>query len=476
VLLPKYSNQLDQQLTTLQNMMSDAMTAEEGQLGYVVRAAPRGQFQNALNKECVLPASPPPGKTTPPWPFDAATFLVAFSRAAREAGPLQASRVDVGVIDSGYPFVPTGILADARLSVKEGNASFDRYGINGSLPNTAPFAQPEDPDSNHGTEVATLALGGKSFLDADSGGVSRIRLRLERVIDPNVVGGITQDAMIASLDDAIQNHASIVNMSIEFPMPLQRLIEHMAQYPNILVVAAAGNDARDPQNVPRYPANYGGFQGILRGQILTVGASAQDGSLAPFSAKGWNFVDVLAPGCDVPTLDLSLAPTSDLGTSLSAPLVTFFASLAHQLGLNGPDRLRERVIASTDVSNSLYLVAFAAGILNPYKLLQVHHDYIETVDGSAPLVGTISWDVMTQLPICLDWAGSPDWNSRLVKLARLTGSPDWLVIWRTASGQLQRCRANLDETQSITFISGDSSMPIKFTAIKDIVSNSDDGS
>jgi hypothetical protein len=206
----------------------------------------------------------------------------------------------------------------------------------------------------------------------------------------------------------------------------------------------------------------------LRGQFVTVGASTQSGELAPFSAYGADYIDVLAPGCDVPTLLLDLTPHTDLGTSLSAPIVTFLVASAQQLGLNTPEALRERVLISADPKAKLYAHAFSAGMINPLKFIELHHDYIEMKTDGTPKRGRIWWSWDT-LPLCMDSATPLSKQDTLLKLGRLEGSSEWLAIWRTDSGDVRRCRAAVDESQTLDLEIDGMTSPIEFSGVKDII-------
>ena len=83
-----------------------------------------------------------------------------------------------------------------------------------------------------------------------------------------------------------------------------------AEEKGVLVIASAGNDYRENPDRKYYPAAYT--------TVLSVGALNKDGTApADFSQQG-DWVDLYAPGVDIPVLTLSGAEITDYGTSLAA--------------------------------------------------------------------------------------------------------------------------------------------------------------
>jgi subtilisin family serine protease len=96
-----------------------------------------------------------------------------------------------------------------------------------------------------------------------------------------------------------------------------------AKTANILVVAAAGNNGRNTDVTPGYPAAYD------LSNIISVGAIDPFGDLAFFTNYGAKSVDIFAPGVYI----MSTIPTGKIlyeanqGTSMAAPHVTGAAAL-----------------------------------------------------------------------------------------------------------------------------------------------------
>lgn len=116
--------------------------------------------------------------------------------------------------------------------------------------------------------------------------------------------------------------------------------EVAAANPDLLFVVSAGNDARDIDARPVYPAAF-----RLANQI-TVGSCTADGRIAPDSNWGARTVDLFAPGEGVWITDAEGKRGAGFGTSFAAPRI---AALAARLLAAEPGRdvsgLKEAILA-----------------------------------------------------------------------------------------------------------------------------------
>ena len=218
--------------------------------------------------------------------------------------------VGVAVIDSGA----TALHDDL---VEGGGSRIDRFVdfVNGR-------EEPYD-DYGHGTHVAGIIAGnGNDSGGARSGIAPGARLTVLKVLDASGEGRISD--VIAALDYVIANkdelNIRVVNLSVATGVyesyqtdPLTLAARRVVEA-GIVVVAAAGNNGRDPSGHIRH----GGITAPGNAPwVLTVGASSHmgtvdryDDTMASFSSRGPTAIDVNAKP-DV------VAPGS--GSSPSAP-------------------------------------------------------------------------------------------------------------------------------------------------------------
>jgi subtilisin family serine protease len=194
----------------------------------------------------------------------------------------------------------------------------------------------------HGTAVASViaARGDNGF--GLSGMAWDAQVMPVKVLHDGGWG--TTATMVAGLDYALDEGARIVNMSLNGSARSQALDEAIqrAEARGVLVVTSAGNDGRNRDRVPSYPASE------RSPSVITVASADRAGALAPGSAFGRSTVDIAAPGDQILTSDLGGRFTRRSGTSFAAAYVTGAAAL---LAAAHPDAsatsLRAALIASS---------------------------------------------------------------------------------------------------------------------------------
>ena len=209
------------------------------------------------------------------------------------------------------------------------------------------------PSGPHGTAVAAVAAG-----EADGGGIvgaaPAATIVAYRVFPFGNTGASDTAIASALLAAAARPEVKVVNLSLgsQFSSRLERdtIATVRAARPDLVIVAAAGNDGRE---LPDFPAGVDG--------VLSVGASARasNGTWVPASFSNRGDVDVLAPGQSVTTWwEGSLQQIH--GTSFAAPEVAGLAAGLAGVGVTG-DRARAAIIAGAEAPNPSGYVATASG-------------------------------------------------------------------------------------------------------------------
>jgi type VII secretion-associated serine protease mycosin len=168
----------------------------------------------------------------------------------------------------------------------------------------------------HGTEMAGLIVGrGHGSGDGVLGIAPEAKILPISAPIGTFSGG---DFMMAAIDFATAHHAGVINMSFgAMDDDTLHAAIRKAQAADIVLVASSGNEEKQGYDYPgRYP------------EVLSVGAYARDGKIAPFSVTG-SQVDLAAPGVDIVTT--SNRSTDDYyegqGTSEATAIVSGAAAL-----------------------------------------------------------------------------------------------------------------------------------------------------
>ena len=187
------------------------------------------------------------------------------------------------------------------------------------------------PDALHGTHVGGIigaVRGNKLGGDGVCANVQLMSLRA-------VPDGDEYDKDIAmAIHYAVDNGAKVINMSFgkAFSPHQKEVYEAMkyAEKKDVLLIHAAGNDGKDIDKEPNFPAVKYDFQTEENTMLLTIGAStryAKKGELAAaFSNYGQNGVDIFAPGLEIYNTVPEGKYETLQGTSMAAPMVAGVAA------------------------------------------------------------------------------------------------------------------------------------------------------
>ena len=255
------------------------------------------------------------------WPFARESVLGRAAAWQRSTG----SGAVVAVLDTGVNFSHPDLQGAFWTNLDEipGNrVDDDRNGFVDDVHGVDIINRDGDPgdDEGHGTHVAGLIAARAGNRVGGAGLAPGAQLMVVKVLDRRRSG--TAGGLAEGIRYALANGAKIINTSVNGDGQSRSLIEALraADAAGAVVVASAGNDGRNIDVTPSYPASY------ANSSIIGVGATGETGAFASFSNRGVASVDIAAPGEDV------LSTASDggyelrSGTSMAAPLVS--ASLA----------------------------------------------------------------------------------------------------------------------------------------------------
>lgn len=173
---------------------------------------------------------------------------------------------------------------------------------------------------DHGTHiVGTLcAYGDDSLVKGVVGGFD-INVMCLKILDENGDGDIEdlKEAILYAED----NGADICCLSIETEHDAE--LEAYLKKSNMLFVVSAGNDGKNIDNEPVYPASY------ESSNIVVVANVSCDGQLCETSNFGVKTVDISAPGTDIVSTVPSNGYAYKTGTSMAVPFVAGVIALTY---------------------------------------------------------------------------------------------------------------------------------------------------
>ena len=239
----------------------------------------------------------------------------------------------VAVIDSGIDLGHDDLTANLWINRGEADGAGPDGDNNSFVGDLHGFdfvnndGNPQD-DTGHGTHVSGTIGAVEDGVSGIVGVSPRVSLMSLKVLGADnrgsaagVASAVNYATMMKAGGDA---DIRVINLSLvsDFPSTSVEAAIAAAAHENILVVAAAGNDGRDTDATPTYPASF------PLDNIISVGNSDMADNRAPSSNFGATSVDIFAPGTQI----LSTVHGSDghsqlTGTSMAAPHVSGAAIL-----------------------------------------------------------------------------------------------------------------------------------------------------
>jgi len=290
----------------------------------------------------------------------------------------------VAVLDSGVDYNHPDLAANMWRNPNEtpgdgidndnNGYTDDIFGINALTGAVNPM-----DDFGHGTVIAGL-VGAVGNNATGMAGVNwSCQIMAVKVMD--AAGNVPLNAEITGINYVVQQKLAgqsiaAANFSFGRNTFVQQEFDALNQLAltGVTIVAAAGNDSRNNDVNPVYPANY-----AIDG-LIAVGASDQNDNLASFSNFGVNTVDLVAPG-------VSLLSTR------AAQAVSIYAPYQGNDYTTSPN-LRSRNEAFVDgTSASAALVSGTAALLKSLKpgasAVQVKNAILDGADRVASLNGLV---------------------------------------------------------------------------------------
>lgn len=212
-----------------------------------------------------------------------------------------------------------------------------------------------------GTQVAGVIAARQVASIGFAGVAPRVTILPIRVIgERGSAGAVAEPAILArGVTAAVQRGANVIAVAAvtytDSPA-LQGAVANAIDK-GVVVVAAAGDaGSASGGNPTPYPADYDG--------VIGVGAIQQTGELWPNSQTG-SFVDIVAPGADVVTLQRGQGMIEVDGTGVACGFVAATAALVRsRRGTPTPDQV-ERQLNGTAIP-AAGGPRFGHGIVNPY--------------------------------------------------------------------------------------------------------------
>jgi len=175
----------------------------------------------------------------------------------------------------------------------------------------------------HGTHIAGIIASQPSNNVGMVGVCPQVSIMALKYYDNSGLGYNNLQNTVRAIQYAVRMGAHIINYSGggSEPAPSEKSAIEEARRKGILFVAAAGNEGRNNDKFPYYPASY------ELDNIISVASIAKDNQLLPSSNYGIKSVHVAAPGLGI----LSALPLGKFGTMSGTSQATAFVTGAAAL-------------------------------------------------------------------------------------------------------------------------------------------------
>ena len=224
----------------------------------------------------------------------------------------------VAVIDSGVTLLHPDLAGSIHSKPGESGSAFnngiddeqndlidDVWGYDWYSQDPLPLDQ-----NGHGTLVASIIAGTIGNGKGISGITNSVKVRSFRIFDQfgrggrpkfRTASGASVSDGLASIATAVDDGCKILNLSYGGSgySQLEADAYNLLGGHDVLLIAAAGNEANNNDQSPSYPASY------AAACIISVAAQDRTGGLASFSNYGPVSTDLAAPGTDIRGADVT---------------------------------------------------------------------------------------------------------------------------------------------------------------------------
>ncbi len=295
------------------------------------------------------------------------------------------------------------------------------------------LARDNDPSDEHGHGTS---VSGIIAAEMNNGlGVSGLApsCRIMNLRAGTSQGLLEEDDVAAAIVYAVQNGASVINMSFGDTVvsPFLRDVIQYAHKRGVVLVASAGNSGTD---LPHYPSGFS--------ETVSVGAIQQNLALAGFSNFGAT-VDLVAPGQQIWTTKKGGEYHLFSGTSASAPFVSALAGLLLSSRPELTPAQIKSILTTTamDLGDEGWDAQFGAGLIDAAFAIEAEHAAIAEIKspkmdaGFAPetvtIRGTASGAFLANYSLSYRAATSSENWSEITFVENRQIIDDSLGVWQT---------------------------------------------
>ncbi len=290
------------------------------------------------------------------------------------------SDVVVAVLDTGVELTHTDLANNAWINLREvprngldddkNGFVDDVHGWNFLHDNNRLFEDPEV--DHHGTHIAGIigAVGNNRI--GTTGVAWRVKVMALKVLDGHGNKGVISNSVKAINYVINQKRAGanvrVINASWVYEDKSHAVREAIeaAGRAGIVFVCAAGNDARDLDQNPIYPA----ARSADLDCVISVASTDRFDNLQPYSNYGRKTISVAAPGTDILGLGVADRYAEHSGTSMATAHVSGIAVLivAHDPALT-PAQIKRRIISTAEPIAGLSACCVSVGRAHAFNAL-----------------------------------------------------------------------------------------------------------